>query len=193
MEEKEIWKPLFKQLGRLDGVFLVSNSGRIKDGLNDRIFKPNVWKGYQIVTLYHNFKKLTGILNNRADNLEWYDPKYNRQYGTDSERMVNTKKKNGSIQKIHQLTLDGKHIAEYEMVKIFKQKTNICQSSIYNCYRRFYKKIGGYVFLFDKDYKYLKNNDGSVDIELLCHNGAFRERLFKKRGGLSYKEIKLPS
>ena len=48
MEEKEIWKPLFeenikKDLGKLDGVFLVSNLGRIKDGLNDKILNPSAW------------------------------------------------------------------------------------------------------------------------------------------------------
>ena len=68
MEEKEIWKPLFeenikKDLGKLDGVFLVSNLGRIKDGLNDKILNPSVWQDYQVVTLYHNFKDInaTGI------------------------------------------------------------------------------------------------------------------------------------
>ena len=179
MEEKEIWKPLFeenikKDLGRLDGVFLVSNLGRIKDGLNDKILNPSVWEDYQVVTLYHNFKDITGIseictktlsvhrivasvfvpnpdnlpyvnhkdenkLNNRADNLEWCDPKYNRQYGTGSKRMVETKKKNGSIQKIHQLTLDGEYIAEYETTKIASLKTGVNASAIYQCCRIFCK------------------------------------------------------
>ena len=44
MEEKEIWKPLFeesikKDLGKLDGVFLVSNLGRIKDWQEDSRLK----------------------------------------------------------------------------------------------------------------------------------------------------------
>ena len=235
MEEKEIWKPLFeknigKDLGRLDGVFLVSNLGRIKDGLNDKILNPSVWKDYQVVTLYHNFKDIntTGTsevytkklsvhrivasvfvpnpnnlpyvnhkdenkLNNRADNLEWCDPKYNRQYGTGSKRMVETKKKNGSIQKIHQLTLDGEYISEYETAKIASLKTEVSASAIYQCCRRFCKQMKGYVFLFDKDYKYLKNDDKSVDVELLRNNSAFRIKLSEKRGGLSYKEIKSPS
>ena len=235
MEEKEIWKPLFeknigKDLGRLDGVFLVSNLGRIKDGLNDKILNPSVWKDYQVVTLYHNFKDIntTGTSeiytkklsvhrivasvfvpnpnnlpyvnhkdenksNNRADNLEWCDPKYNRQYGTGSKRMVETKKKNGSIQKIHQLTLDGEYISEYETAKIASLKTEVSASAIYQCCRRFCKQMKGYVFLFDKDYKYLKNDDKSVDVELLRNNSAFRIKLSEKRGGLSYQEIKSPS
>ena len=235
MEEKEIWKPLFeenikKDLGKLDGVFLVSNLGRIKDGLNDKILNPSVWEDYQVVTLYHNFKDInaTGIseictktlsvhrlvasvfipnpdnlpyvnhkdenkLNNRADNLESCDPKYNRQYGTSSKRMVDTKKRNESIQKIHQLTLDGEYIAEYETTKIASLKTGVSVSAIYQCCRRFCKQMKGYVFLFDKDYKFLKNDDRSVDVELLRNNSAFRIKLSEKRGGLSYKEIKSPS
>lgn len=233
MEEKEIWKPLFeenikKDLGRLDGVFLVSNLGRIKDGLNDKILNPSIWEDYQVVTLYHNFKDITGIseictktlsvhrivasvfvpnpdnlpyvnhkdenkLNNMADNLEWCDPKYNRQYGTGSKRMVETKKKNGSIQKIHQLTLDGEYIAEYETTKIASLETGVSVSAIYQCCRRFCKQMKGYVFLFDKDYKFLKNDDRSVDVELLRNNSAFRIKLSEKRGGLSYKKIKSPS
>ena len=54
MEEKEIWKPLFeenikKDLGKLDGVFLVSNLGRIKDGLNDKILNPSIWKTIKLL------------------------------------------------------------------------------------------------------------------------------------------------
>lgn len=107
--------------------------------------------------------------------------------------MVETKKKNGSIQKIHQLTLDGKYILEYETAKIASLKTGVNASAIYQCCRRFYKQMKGFVFLFDKDYKYLKNDDGSVDAELLRNNSAFRIKLSEKRGGLSYKEIKSPS
>lgn len=132
-------------------------------------------------------------LNNRADNIEWCNPKYNRQYGTGSKRIVETKKKNGSIQKIHQLTLYGEYISEYETADIASNETNICKSCIYSCCRRFYKQTGGYIFLFDKDYKYLKNDNKSVDVEFLRNNSAFRIKLSEKRGGLSYKEIKSPS
>ena len=43
--QKEIWKPIFtetinKELGMLDGVFLVSNKGRVKNGLTDKIVTP---------------------------------------------------------------------------------------------------------------------------------------------------------
>ena len=178
------------------------SNGYLGVTLYDDTKKPHMLLIHRLVAITfipnpNNYKIINHIDENRnnnfVDNLEWCDPKYNRQYGIGSKRMVETKKKNGSIQKIHQLTLDGEYIAEHETTKIASLKTGVNASAIYQCCRRFCKQMKGYVFLFDKDYKFLKNDDKSVDVELLRNNSAFRIKLSEKRGGLSYKEIKSPS
>jgi len=60
--ETELWKPIFnetinKELGMLDGVFLISNKGRVKNGLTDKIVKPSIWGDYYSVNLSHTFEK----------------------------------------------------------------------------------------------------------------------------------------
>ena len=52
--QKEIWKPIFsetidKELGVLDGVFSVSNLGRIKNNLTDNIIKQTIWDDYNLL------------------------------------------------------------------------------------------------------------------------------------------------
>ena len=51
MNKEETWKPIFtetinKELGMLDGVFWVSDKGRVKNGLTDKIIAPTVWGEY---------------------------------------------------------------------------------------------------------------------------------------------------
>lgn len=64
--QKEIWKPIFtetinKELGMLDGVFLVSNKGRVKNGLTDKIVTPSLWGDYYSATLSHSKKFLNNL------------------------------------------------------------------------------------------------------------------------------------
>lgn len=171
-EETEIWKPIFeetinKELGELDGIFLVSNLGRVKNGLTDKILTQSVWKDYYVVNLFHRFddyylKKTINVhrlvacafvpnpnnfpiinhkdenkLNNKADNLEWCTYKYNRQYGNSVFKMIQTQKKNGTIQKIVQLTLDGKYLKTYDCMKSLVEETGYKAPNIYQCCRRF--------------------------------------------------------
>lgn len=217
-EETEIWKPIFeetinKELGELDGIFLVSNLGRVKNGLTDKIIKANIRDGrYYFVNLSHIFEdghrvsrmltvhrlvacafipnpnnfpiinhKDENKLNNRADNLEWCTYAYNRRYGNATKNMINTKKKNGTIQKIVQLTLDGKYLKTYDCMKSLVKETGYKTPNIYQCCRRFQNKAKGYVFLFERDYLLVKNNDGSVDKEILISQSAFRKRKIKIR------------
>lgn len=216
--ENEIWKPIFtetinKELGILDGVFSVSNLGRIKNNLTEKILKQVMWGDYYVVILSYSHsdqaelvsKTLTvhrlvasafipnpnnlpyinhkdeDKLNNNIENLEWCTAQYNRKYGTCSQRMIETKKKKGKIQRICQLTLDGSLVNEFKTAKDASGNTQSDPSSIYQSCRRFYKQSKGYVFLFKKDYDILKNEDGSVNKEFLDDVSAFRVEINKRR------------
>ena len=216
--QKEIWKPIFtetinKELGMLDGVFLVSNKGRVKNGLTDKIVTPSLWGDYYSVILSHNFEK-HGIvsktitlhrlvvsafipnpnnlpyinhknenkLNNEVENLEWCTPQYNRQYGSTTKNMIETKKKNGSIKKICQLTLDGDYLNTFESTNEASKQTSVSKSGIQQCCKRqFCKQMKGYVFLYLEDYILLKNEDGSVNKEFLNNLSVCRVELNKRR------------
>lgn len=58
--------------------------------------------------------------NNRVDNLEWCDVKYNNNYGTKIERMLNTKLNNGTIKNIFPKGLRSRDPKLYD--KMRKQK-----------------------------------------------------------------------
>lgn len=211
--EKEIWKPIFnetinKELGMLDGVFLVSNKGRVKNGLTDKIITPSIWSDYYSVTLSHNFGKFGTFtktlnvhrlvacafipnpnnlpyvnhkdenkLNNNVNNLEWCTPKYNRQYGRSTEKMIQTKTK-----KICQLTLDGVYLNVFNSPNEASEYTKVNVSGIRECCRRrFCKQMKGYIFLYLDDYNLLKNEDGSVNKEFLDNLSTFKKEVIIRR------------
>ena len=211
--EKEIWKPIFnetinKELGMLDGVFLVSNKGRVKNGLTDKIITPSIWSDYYSVTLSHNFGKFGTFtktlnvhrlvacafipnpnnlpyvnhkdenkLNNNVNNLEWCTPKYNRQYGRSTEKMIQTKTK-----KICQLTLDGVYLNVFNSPNEASKYTKVNVSGIRECCRRrFCKQMKGYIFLYLDDYNLLKNEDGSVNKEFLDDLSTFKKEVIIRR------------
>ena len=220
LQETEIWKPIFnetinKDLEELDGIFLVSNLGRVKNGLTDKMLKPSIWTDYYVINLEHTFddgyhlKKTINLhrlvacafipnpnnlplinhkdenkLNNNASNLEWCTHSYNRQYGNSVKKMIQTQRENGRIQKIIQLSHEGKYITTYEWIKEVPEDIGGSTSNIYRCCRRIQKRAKNYVFLFEKDYVLIKNEDGSVDKELLENASAFRIRRNQRRDEL---------
>lgn len=108
---EEIWKPI----DVLDGKYLISNYGNIKDAETGEPAKTVLNHGYVI---FNKFTKHLAVhrlvafafvpnphpelwnvvnhkdeckTNNRADNLEWCDDSYNVSYGTIHERMKQTR------------------------------------------------------------------------------------------------------
>ena len=117
---KEIWKDIVG----FEGIYEISNLGRIRRLKTGRILSTRRSDGWYItVTLYKDKKRYGKSLhrlvaetfvpnpynlpegnhidedkiNNRADNLEFCDRKYNVNYGTIKDRIRNTRLKNGHI------------------------------------------------------------------------------------------------
>lgn len=104
----EIWK----SLKGYEGLYEISNTGKIKSLTYNKLLKPVVQKGYVYIHLCKNSKdkayllhrlvattfipnpdnlpevnhKDENKLNNKAENLEWCDSKYNSNYGTRNKR-----------------------------------------------------------------------------------------------------------
>ena len=116
MDDKKeiIWKDI---LG-YEGLYKVSNTGKVYSVINNKVLTPNIKHGYETVCLYKENKpsyllvhrlvafafipnpdpiKYTIInhkdengLNNNVENLEWCDYHYNNTYGTVLERRKET-------------------------------------------------------------------------------------------------------
>ena len=84
--------------------------------------------------------------NNKVDNLEWCDRKYNMQYG------VNT---HWHRIPVAQYTLDGQFVKRYNSIKEASKSTGIYPTNIANCaYKRIVNKEKGYTTKTAGGYKW---------------------------------------
>ena len=94
-------------------------------------------------------------LNNRVDNLEFCDSKYNNSYGTHIQRGLKTKKlrncKTGGIS-VLQFTKANKFVNEYSSIHEAERCTGIYKGNICACCKGRYKSAGGYIWKY-------KNNE----------------------------------
>lgn len=115
----EVWKTMKEHKN-----YEISNYGKIRNKKTGRIRKTTINnKGYEQILVYinkkpksyyvhrvvannfidnpNNFKEINHMdenkLNNKIDNLEWCDSKYNLLYGTRVQRILKTKKEKGII------------------------------------------------------------------------------------------------
>ena len=77
--------------------------------------------------------------DNRVENLEWCDSRYNNNYGTIRKRISITK----SIPVI-QCNMNGEIIREYYGMNEAARQTGICVQNIHKCCIGVYKTAGGY-------------------------------------------------
>ena len=169
----EVWKDI---LG-YEGLYKISDKGRVKSigYKKERILKPGRDKyGYLLVSLCKNHKikychihrlvALTFILNpnnlpqvnhkdedktnNRVENLEFCDRKYNCNYGTRIQR-INEKNTNGKLSKpVIQYTKTGEFIKKWKSTKDVERNLGYACGHISNCCNGKYKSAYGYVWRY---------------------------------------------
>lgn len=172
-ENEEIWK----DIKGFEGHYQVSNLGRVKSikFRKERILKPaKVGSGYLQVDLRkngeHNLCKVHRLVckvflpnpknlpqinhkdedktNNKVENLEWCDARYNNTYGTRTQR-ANEKNTNGKCSKpVIQYTKDGKVVKEWKSTKDVERNLGYDHGSISKCCMGKYKSAYGFLWRY---------------------------------------------
>ena len=164
MTEDEIWCPI----KGFEGLYEVSNLGRVKSiGYGkERILKLSIDKdGYLIVGLCKNGEqkkcKVHRIVaqtfipnpqnlpqvnhidenqsNNKVENLEWCDAKYNNNYGTHNQRISKP---------VLQFTKDGEFVKEWKSATDVEMNLNYSQGNISSCCTGRYKSAYNFIWKF---------------------------------------------
>lgn len=164
----EIWKDINDYIG----LYQVSNLGKVKSLKwgKERILKLKKNKdGYLIVCLYKNNKKYwkkvhrliaeTFIPNpnnlpqvnhinedktdNRVENLEYCDCKYNCNYGTRNQRRAKTQSKT-----IIQYDLKGNYITEYDSLNEINRQLGFSIGNISDCCNGKHKQVYGSIWRY---------------------------------------------
>lgn len=152
--QQEIWK----DIPGIDGYYQVSSLGHVRN--RDKILKPDlIKKGYERVTLkgkkymVHRLVAMAFIPNpeglpqvnhkneiktdNRADNLEWCDGKYNMNYGTRPNKFAKA--------------VEGYNESEnilFVSIREAARQTGIARQNISNCIKGKSKTAGGFHWRF---------------------------------------------
>jgi len=154
----EIWKPVngYEGIYEISNLGRVKSLNYRRTG-NEKILKQvKKTKGYLALTLYkngsykqHRIHRLVAdafipnpdnlpqvnhidedVTNNRVDNLEWCDNKYNCNYGNRTKRSATSHYK-----KINQYDLDGKFIKTWSSIKNIESELGFYGSKISDCCR----------------------------------------------------------
>ena len=155
--------------------YQVSSYGRVKSRINNIILKQRLDKdGYCKVdlnsttkrvnrlvatTFIHNDNPLTKThvnhineikTDNTVDNLDWVTPKENNNHGTHNQRVIETKKKNGTLRTGMKPVYCTETDTVYDSIKDAAKATGKDRTGIARCCRGEYKQTGGYHFEFDE-------------------------------------------
>lgn len=162
----EIWK----DIPEYQGLYQVSNLGRIKNRNNHIISQHSGSSKYLLVILYKNGIKKNylvhrlvaktfiensnnlpqvnhkdeNIFNNYVDNLEWCTNDYNQHYGTKYERTMKSKKK--QMKKVLQYDLQNNYIKTFNSIGDASKEVNGNRQNIIDCLknRKKYKNRTAY-------------------------------------------------
>lgn len=160
----EIWKVM-----KENKKYEISNFGKVRTIATGRIRKTRISnKGYEQVGIYiekklkylyihrivannfleniNNSKEVNHInenkLDNRVENLEYCDTKYNCNYGTRNERILKSKEQ--TFKSIIQKDIYDNIIKKWNNIIEIKEKTNFKKHSIYKCCEGKHKTAYGY-------------------------------------------------
>ena len=175
-EYEEIWKDIVGY----EGHYQVSNKGRVKSFKQgkERILKPsnNGW-GYLSVQLFKNGEmkmckvhrlvakaflsnpnnlpqinhKDENPSNNRVENLEWCDSKYNNNYGTRNQRVAESLTNGKKSKTIDQFSLDGNFIRTWQSMTQVVRELGFPISSISYCCNGKLKSVGNFKWKYHFD------------------------------------------
>ena len=171
---EEIWK----DIEGYEGLYQVSNVGRVKSLRNNIILKNSIKRnGYESVKLsanniskeYYIHRLVANAFisnpnnyleinhkdedkaNNCADNLEWCTREYNVNYGTGTRRsqLSNT---NGKCSKpVLQYTLEGIFIKEWKSTMDVQRNLGFDHANISRCCKNIRKTAHGYLWKYKKE------------------------------------------
>ena len=169
-------KEIFKDIKNYEGLYQVSNLGRVYSIRNNKILKPKLnkcgylsvnlkYKGSHVTKSIHrlvaqtfienpyNFPQVNHIdedkTNNCVDNLEWCSAKYNINYGTRKEKCAATLKQTMGYKDVAQIDINTN-----EVIAIFpsqceaSRQTKIPQGNIGKVLRKERKMAGGYYWRY---------------------------------------------
>ncbi len=170
----EIWR----DIKDFEGLYQVSNFGRVRSLVNNMILKPMKDRGgYLYVALYkeknrkyklvhrlvaeafipnplnlsevnHKIEGKEGKQINTVENLEWCDRKYNSNYGTRNER-IKKKNTNGKRSKqVIQFLKDGTFIREWSSTMEIERQLQFGHGAISRCCRGETKTYKGYIWKY---------------------------------------------
>lgn len=156
----------WKHIEEYEGMYMVSNLGRIWSCKSGKIIRPRRFKnGYYGVNLGNNNKFYNVSIarmvakyfvpnpnnysevnhidedksNNKASNLEWCTRKYNCNYG---------KRNDAKARPVLQYSKDGFFISEYKSTREAMRQTGTQPSAITLCCQGKYKSAGGFIWKY---------------------------------------------
>ena len=170
--KKKIMEEIWKDIEGYEGLYQVSNTGRVRSLKRNIILKNRIARGYERVVLRtNNIPKEYSVhrlvatafipnpdnlpqvnhidedkTNNCVNNLEWCDGKYNINYGTGIAKSARSRSK-----KVLQFKLDGTFVKEWKSIIDVERMTGYSGGHISECCRGKHAYAYGFLWKYKKE------------------------------------------